>query len=155
MENFTTVDQVSIDTEAAAMTTNYSFTMPSNSPVMLSKHSTWVSSTSGTNFDLNITTMDTNATATKNFYGSSTWGYDQTTFSENVSTTDIGTTLYITDEMFLSTDQVRTLSFYTPTATCMKTEFLLSPNNLQSATIPVRVVGLIFLKVSLSYGLGG
>ena len=153
MENFTTVDQLS--TGVAAVTTNYSDTMPSNSPVTLSNSSTWVSNTSDTNFDLNITTMDTNVTTMKDSYGSSTWEYDQATFSENVSTTEIGTAWYTTDETFLSTDQVRTLSFYTTTTTCTKTELLLQPNTLQSATVTVRTVGLNFLKVSLSFGLGG
>ena len=105
MENFTTVDQLSMNPEVAPMATNYSVTMPSYSPVTLSNNSTWAVNTSNrsTDFDLSITTMDTNATTA---YNSSTWEYDQSTFTEN-----IGTTWYSTDEKFLSTEQVGTLIF--------------------------------------------
>ena len=112
MENFTTVDRLSMSTEVAPMATNYSVTMSSNSPVTsvtLSDNITWVSNTSDTNFDLSITTMDTNATTATTAYNSSTWEYDQSMFTENISSTDIGTTWYTTDETFLITEQVGTL----------------------------------------------
>ena len=60
--------------------------------------------------------MDTNVTTTTTVYNSSTWEYDQSTFTENISSTDIGTTWYTTDETFLSTEQVGTLTFSPSTA---------------------------------------